>query len=73
MGTTWETKHGLCEVRMDNSFFPPFNGINETMSTLRQSEVICMQKQPTDMKPGFKKKMFLPFKAFVIKHDPLEA
>lgn len=43
------------------------------MSKLKRSKVICMQKQQTDMKPGFKKQMFLPFKASVIKHNHLEA
>lgn len=42
------------------------------MSTLRHSKVICMQKQQPDMKPVFKKQMFLQFKASVIKHNHLE-
>lgn len=42
------------------------------MSTLRHSKVICMQKQQTNMKPVFKKQMFMQFKASVIKHNHLE-
>lgn len=48
-------------------FFHLSTASTKQMSTLSHSEVICMQKPQTDMKPGFKKQMFLPFKASVGK------
>lgn len=48
-------------------FFHLSTALTKQMSTLSHSEVICMQKPQTDMKPGFKKQMFLPFKASVGK------
>lgn len=60
------------EVKMDDFFFTS-TAATKRMSTLRLSEVICMQKQQTDMKPSFEKQMFQPFKASVMKHSHLEA